>query len=110
MMSDGDTEETLDSLYGDNNNDSDTDQFTGELLIDDDENSSSESLYDDECLRVEPSVLVHQFTKISKKSYCFNLLKLLREAIVSKSHSKRFIQLIKSILPVPNNFSCTYDD
>ncbi|CAF1489630.1 unnamed protein product [Adineta steineri] len=97
----------LNNGYYNNSSDTDADRFINELFINDDENSSSESLTDDDknsCLEslndyehlcAKSSLLVHEFTNISKESYCIELMKLLREANVSKSHSKRFIQLIK---------------
>ena len=41
--------------------------------------------------------------------FCIELLKLLRDANVCKSHSKRFISLIQSVLPIPNNFPSTFE-
>lgn len=53
---------------------------------------------------------LHDYTSLSTKSFCHNLMKLLRSACVCKSHSNRLIQLIQSILPIPNGFPSTLDD
>lgn len=50
---------------------------------------------------------LHELTSIMTKSFCFDFMKLLRDANVCKSHSNRLIELIQSILPIPNNFPFT---
>jgi hypothetical protein len=94
-----DTQQASDNNY-DEKSDFDSDEF-----IDD---SSCDNDY--EYLFTENPQSVHQFTSTSTNSYCIELLKLLRDANVSKSHSKRFISLIKSILPIPNNFPSKFED
>lgn len=53
---------------------------------------------------------IHEFTDVKTATYCTDLLNLLRDAGISKSHSKRLIALIKLILPIPNNLPSTMDD
>ena len=53
---------------------------------------------------------IHEFTYITTTAYCTDLLNLLRDAGVSKLHSKRLIALIKSVLPTPNNLPSTMTD
>jgi hypothetical protein len=94
-------EQILNDDYDDdvNSDDLDANKFIDELLGDNDcENSCTDQLP------------LHGFTSISTKSYCVQLLKLLRDANVCKSHTKRFISLIQSILPLPNNLPSTLDD
>ncbi|CAF0969981.1 unnamed protein product [Rotaria sordida] len=83
-----------------NNDDADTVGFIDELSCDNE--------YED--LFIEQPQLLHRFTSIPTKSYCIELLKLFRAANICKSHSKRLISLIQSILPVPNNFPSTFED
>lgn len=104
-----------------NNNDAESTCDTGEVSsnnhdsigVDRDINElidelSSDNRYED--LSTESLLLLHQLSSISTKSYCIDLLKLLRDANISKSHSKRFISLIRSALPIPNNFPATFDN
>jgi phage FluMu protein Com len=53
---------------------------------------------------------LHDHTSVPRKSYCLDLLNLLRDANVCKSHSTRFIRLIQSALPIPNRFPSTVQD
>jgi hypothetical protein len=92
-----DTEQVLNSYGGAN---SDDNEFSDELSCDND----SDNLFN------ESSQLLHQFSSISTRSFCIDLLKLLRDADVSKDHSKRFISLIKSVLPIPNTFPSTFEN
>ncbi|CAF1295528.1 unnamed protein product [Rotaria sordida] len=51
----------------------------------------------------EPDLILHGSTNITKNEYCRNLLTLFRDAKISKTHCDRFIRLIQSGLPIPNN-------
>lgn len=97
LVNDNNPETLLDEDY-DNNDNFSACHFHEDLTSDVD---SNDQLH-------EKSPLLHQFTSISTKSYCVELLKLLRNANVCKSHSNRFITLIQSILPIPNNFPSTF--
>ncbi|CAF3400858.1 unnamed protein product [Rotaria socialis] len=67
---------------------------------------ASDNLY--ECFNLSddftlPDIYLHSSTNLKKAGFCRNLLTLFRDAKVCKSHCDRFIQLIYSGLPVPNN-------
>ncbi|CAF1142177.1 unnamed protein product, partial [Rotaria magnacalcarata] len=67
---------------------------------------ASDNLY--ECFNLSndftlPDIYLHSSTNLKKAEFCRNLLTLFRDAKVCKSHCDRFIQLIYSGLPVPNN-------
>ncbi|CAF1609123.1 unnamed protein product, partial [Rotaria magnacalcarata] len=66
------------------------------------DNDSSEAESEEVCL--------HEYTNVSTKYYCTDLLNYLRAADICKSHSTRLITLIKSILPTPNHLPATMDD
>ena len=58
----------------------------------------------------DEDLCLHGYTSVPRKSYCLDLLNLLRDANVCKSHSTRFIRLIQSALPIPNTFPSTIQD
>ena len=58
----------------------------------------------------DEDLCLHGYTSVPQKSYCLDLLNLLRDANVCKSHSTRFIRLIQSALPIPNTFPSTIQD
>ncbi|CAF1434703.1 unnamed protein product [Rotaria sordida] len=66
--------------------------------------------YEDDNESIIEEVCLHEYTDVSSKSYCTDLLHLLRDGDISKSHSTRLITLIKSILPIPNHLPSTMDD
>ncbi|CAM4892675.1 unnamed protein product [Rotaria socialis] len=82
-----------------NNNDFNIDDDTDCSTSD---NDSSEAESEEVCL--------HEYTNVSTKYYCTDLLNYLRAADISKSHSTHLITLIKSILPTPNHLPATMDD
>ncbi|CAF2038300.1 unnamed protein product [Rotaria magnacalcarata] len=82
-----------------NNNDLNNDNATDCSTSD---NDSSEAASEEVCLQ--------EYTKISTKYYCTDLLNYLRAADISKSHSTCLIALIKSILPTPNHLPATMND
>ncbi|CAF4012453.1 unnamed protein product, partial [Rotaria magnacalcarata] len=84
---------------GEQKNDFYIDNFTDSATSDEDSNEATTE---------DPRI--HEFTNITTTSYCTDLLNLLREAGVSKLHSKRLIALIQSVLPTPNNLPSTMDD
>ncbi|CAF4046241.1 unnamed protein product, partial [Rotaria magnacalcarata] len=82
-----------------NNNDLNIDDATDCSTSD---NDSSDAESEEVCL--------HEYTNVSTKYYCTDLLNYLRAADISKSHSTHLTTLIKSILPTPNHLPATMDD
>ena len=46
---------------------------------------------------------LHQYTDVPTCDFCYNLLKVFRDLRISKNKYRKFINLIKSILPNPNS-------
>ncbi|CAF4598965.1 unnamed protein product, partial [Rotaria magnacalcarata] len=82
-----------------NNNDLNIDDATDCSTSD---NDSSDAESEEVCLL--------EYTNVSTKYYCTDLLNYLRAADISKSHSTHLTTLIKSILPTPNHLPATMDD
>lgn len=54
-------------------------------------------------LKIDSENLLHNYTHISTKEFCSNLLTLLRKSNTCKSHANHLLSFIGSILPSPNN-------
>ncbi|CAF5108924.1 unnamed protein product, partial [Rotaria sp. Silwood1] len=74
-----------------------------EVSIDEQENNESDEYFDLSTFFNHPDISFHDSTNVTKAEYCRNLLTLFRDANVCKTHCDRFIRLIYSGLPTPNN-------
>jgi hypothetical protein len=61
------------------------------------------SVFDFTSYFTQPDMYLHQLTNVKKNEYCKNLLLLFRDANICKTHADRFIRLIHTVLPSPNN-------
>ena len=55
-------------------------------------------------------LLLHNYTNISALTFCENFSSFLRKAQVNKSHSSDLLQLIKTLLPIPNHLPSNMED
>ncbi|CAF3631221.1 unnamed protein product [Rotaria sp. Silwood1] len=74
-----------------------------EVSIYEQENNESDEYFDLSTFFNHPDISLHDSTNVTKAEYCRNLLTLFRDANVCKTHCDRFIRLIYSGLPTPNN-------
>ncbi|UJR38891.1 hypothetical protein I4U23_031559 [Adineta vaga] len=54
-------------------------------------------------LNIDSKNLLHNYTNMSTKEFCSNLLNLLRKSNICKSHANHLLSFISSTLPLPNN-------
>ncbi|CAM4953861.1 unnamed protein product [Rotaria socialis] len=73
-----------------------------EVGVDEQSFTTLDEYFDFSLFTTEPDISLHNLTNVTKNEYCKALLNLFRDANVCKTHCDRFIQLISSGLPTPN--------
>lgn len=72
-----------------------------------DYSSSSEEICDEDLN--QPIEFLHHYTDVSTHDFCYRLIRMFRDLHICKSKYRKFIQLIQSILPNPNNLPSSMD-
>lgn len=81
-----------------------------EATADEQSFTESDEYFDYSLFTTEPDISLHNSTNITRNEYCKALLNLFRDAKVCKTHCDRFIRLISSGLPTPNNMPKSIKD